>query len=66
MKTVKILLSCPSCGETNWYPVKDGFECAACEEFAYTEDMCTCVATVDPITKKLITDKNEDTKIVKF
>ena len=70
MPTVKILMSCPNCGETNWYTKKNGFECAACGEFYNTEDMCT---TTKPIIEKYIPNKNipeltksEFAKIVKF
>ena len=44
MNTVKLLLSCPECGNTNWIhrDDKDGaFECAACNEFVMPEDMMT-------------------------
>lgn len=36
---MKIVLTCPECGDTNWIEKDDGFECAACGEFAHPEDM---------------------------
>lgn len=37
----QILLTCPQCGGSNWIHRDDGYECAACGEFAYPEDMCS-------------------------
>lgn len=36
---MKIYACCPNCGDTNFIRREDGFECAACEEFVYPEDM---------------------------
>ena len=46
---MKIILSCPNCGDTNWIARDDeeaegAFECAACGDLVFTEDMC---ATTD-------------------
>ena len=45
--TIKILLTCPNCGDSNWIRRKDeeaegAFECAACGDLVFTEDMCAC------------------------
>ena len=42
---MKILLSCPNCGDTNWIRInEDGaYECGACGETAFPEDMCAIV-----------------------
>lgn len=37
--SVKIVLTCPQCGNSTWIPQDDGFECAACGAFSYTENM---------------------------
>ena len=42
--TVKILLTCPNCGNSNWIPRNDSeaegaFECAACGDLVFPEDM---------------------------
>ena len=42
---MKILLSCPNCGDTNWIERNDeeaegAFECGACGDLVFTEDMC--------------------------
>ena len=56
MGTVKILLTCPECGDTNWI-VRPGeeadgcFECAACGEIVAIEDMCSC--TTDELQEKV-------------
>ena len=70
MATVKILMSCPNCGETNWYTRKDGFECASCGEFYDTDDMCS---TTKPVKTKYIPNSNiselakfDFDKIIKF
>lgn len=42
-KAFRIELSCPECGNTGWIHRDDGFECAACGTFSYTEDMCAKV-----------------------
>lgn len=34
-------LTCPECGNSRWIERDDGWECAACGEFSYPEDMCT-------------------------
>lgn len=39
--TYQIILTCPRCGDRNWFKKEDGWECAACGEFAYPEDMCS-------------------------
>ncbi|MBO4542803.1 MAG: hypothetical protein J5725_06420 [Bacteroidales bacterium] len=38
---MRIYLCCPECGNTNWIFNKeeDAFECGACGELCYTEDM---------------------------
>ncbi len=40
-KTMKILLTCPNCGNSTWIGQDDegAFECGACGELAFTEDM---------------------------
>ncbi len=42
---MKIVLTCPNCGDNNWIVREDeeaegAFECAACGELSFTEDMC--------------------------
>lgn len=36
-----IFLTCPRCGDRNWFKREDGWECAACGELADPEDMCS-------------------------
>ena len=36
---IKLVAACPECGNTTWIERDDGFECLACEEFSYPEDM---------------------------
>lgn len=43
MNSLKINLTCPRCGNSNWIHREDGFECAACGDFSYTEDMGSVV-----------------------
>lgn len=38
-KCVKLILTCPQCGNSTWIPWGDRFKCAACQEFTYPEDM---------------------------
>lgn len=52
MKIVKIILTCPRCGNNTWVKREDEevmFECLACGEFSYPEDMCS--KTEDLINK---------------
>lgn len=44
--TLNIRLTCPKCGNSGFTARDDGFECLACGEFVYTEDMCAEVVTV--------------------
>ena len=37
--TIKLVASCSECGNTTWIRREDGFECSACGEFSYPEDM---------------------------
>jgi ribosomal protein L37E len=39
MKKIKFHTICPECGNKKWFRKDDGFECAACGEFCYPEDM---------------------------
>lgn len=39
--THHIFLTCPRCGDRNWFKKEDGWECAACGELADPEDMCS-------------------------
>lgn len=39
--THKLHLSCPRCGNTGWIRKDDAWECSACGELSYTEDMCS-------------------------
>ena len=46
MNTIKIFLTCPECGNSDWIIREDeeaegAFECAACGELVFTEDMCS-------------------------
>ncbi len=48
--TVKILLVCPECGNSNWIPREDkeaesAFECATCGELVFPEDMASKVTS---------------------
>ena len=36
---MKIVLTCPVCGKSNWVREDDQFKCVACGETYYTEDM---------------------------
>lgn len=40
---VKVIMTCPRCGNSTWIHRDDGFECAACGEFSYPEDMSSKV-----------------------
>ena len=53
--SLKIKMTCPRCGNSTWIRRDDGFECAACEEFCYPEDMSSQVEEneVDVIRKAL-------------
>ncbi len=44
--THRLHLTCPRCGNTGWIRRDDGWECAACGEFAYTEDMGTAAEEI--------------------
>lgn len=39
--THRLYLTCPKCGNAGWLRRDDGWECAACGEFSYPEDMCS-------------------------
>lgn len=42
MKTVKIVLTCPNCGNSTWIEREDEdymFECLSCGDLVYPEDM---------------------------
>lgn len=41
MDKVKILLTCPNCGNGTWLRVEDGFECLSCGDIYETEEMCS-------------------------
>ncbi len=46
----KIVLTCPRCGDSNWLERNDqdgAFECAACGDFVFTEDMCAKTMTFE-------------------
>lgn len=40
MKTVKLYLTCPNCGNSTWLPTEGGsYECLACGDTVDIEDM---------------------------
>lgn len=41
--SLKLVLTCPQCGNSDWIRRDDGFECTACGEFTYPEDMSSIV-----------------------
>lgn len=44
MEVVKIILTCPNCGNSTWLEREDEnfmFECLACGDLVNTEDMCS-------------------------
>ena len=47
----QLRLTCPRCGDHNWIERDDGWECVACGEFSYQEDMCSEV--VDALSERV-------------
>lgn len=45
---MKIVAACPRCGNTTWTERDDGFECLACGDFSYPEDMTLVVDEEEP------------------
>ena len=50
---MKIVLICPECGDANWIARDDeeaegAFECAACGELVFTEEMVALAEDEDP------------------
>lgn len=43
---LNIVLTCPNCGNSGWIRRDDGFECLACGDFSYPEDMCSDIREV--------------------
>ena len=42
MEKVKIVLTCPNCGNSNWIRLNAGeFECLSCGDIYAPEDMCS-------------------------
>ena len=54
----KLMMTCPRCGNTTWLSREDGFECTACGEFSYPEDMSSEVSS-----PKYETLSERDTKL---
>ncbi len=59
--TIKIYLTCPNCGDSNWIVRDDeeaegAFECAACGELAFPEDMCSEVNELTISTDNIPTE----------
>lgn len=53
MNTVKIVLTCPRCGNSTWFYRGGEFECAACGEICETEDMSS---RLDKTERDLVSD----------
>lgn len=69
--TVKILLTCPRCGDSNFIKRKDEdgiiFECAACGEKSYPEDMSSKVSDRwSNLSDGSLEEDNEDGKTYSF